>query len=286
MDIQQDIENTIPDSGQLAQAVSVKPAMHTFRLDLAYDGTEFIGWQRQASGRSVEGCLCDAIHTITQSNPTILVAGRTDTGVHAEHQVVRLKVETRLDAERLKAALNGVLPKDISVFRAESVSPEWNPRRDAIERTYYYAILNRRERSSLLWRRVYHARQPLSVDAMCEAVRHLIGRHDFTSFRSLHCDADHPIRTITHCEIHEDHPMIYLFVQGHAFLRNMVRIIAGTLVEIGRGERSPHDIPTILAARDRTHAGITLEAKGLTLARIRYAGDPPYTVRDLPRWIP
>lgn len=260
--------------------------MHVFRIDLAYDGTEFIGWQRQPTGRSVESCLYEAVHTITQSPPTILVAGRTDTGVHAEHQVIRLKVETRLDAERLKAALNGVLPKDISVFRTETVSPDWNPRRDAIERTYYYAILNRRERSSLLWRRVYHARHPLSVETMREAAHQLIGRHDFTSFRSIHCDAENPVRTITHCEIHQDGAMIYLLVQGHAFLRNMVRIIAGTFVEIGRGERSPDEIPAILEARDRTRAGITLDAKGLTLARIRYDGDSPYTIHDLPHWTP
>ena len=260
--------------------------IETFRLDLAYSGTDFIGWQRQPTGRSVEGCLVKAIETVTQQLSRIHVAGRTDTGVHAEHQVVRLEVPTRLDAGSLLNALNGVAPNDISVSCVQAVDADWDPRRDAIERTYYYAILNRPARSALLWPRVYHARRPLVVEAMREAAQHLVGRHDFTSFRSIHCDAENPVRTITNIELVVDRELILLLVQGHAFLRRMVRTIAGTLVDVGRGVRSPGTIPEILAARDREQAGPSIDAKGLTLARIRYPGDPAYTAADLPRWIP
>ncbi len=261
-------------------------SLQTFRLDLAYDGTDFWGWQRQPQGRTVEGCLFETIKQVTQNEPKLHVAGRTDTGVHAEHQVVRVQVDTRLDAETLLRAVNAVAPEDISVSSVMPVQADWDPRREAVERTYYYAILNRSARSCLLRSRVIHERDPLNIEAMQQAANHFVGKHDFTSFRSLHCDADNPVRTITNFEIVKSGLIIFLLVQGHAFLRHMVRTLAGTLIDVGRNELSPDKIPGVLEARNRELAGMTSAAKGLTLARIRYKGDPAYTKADLPHWIP
>ncbi len=258
----------------------------TFRLDLAYEGTDFIGWQRQANGRSVQFCLEEAVRRVTRNEPAIHAAGRTDSGVHAEQLVVRLRVRTYFDNRLFLRALNSVLPRDISVFRVEEVAPDWDPRRLATQRTYYYAILNRPARSSLLWRRVFHCYSPLDAGAMHLAARHLVGEHDFTSFRSLRCGAVHPVRTMTNVEVIRRGELIYLLVQGQAFLRNMIRIIAGTLVEVGRGLRPADDIPATLQAKDRASAGVTLAASGLTLAHIQYADDPRYTRDDLPVWRP
>lgn len=268
--------------------MSDRPAVEekTFRLDLAYEGTDFIGWQRQAEGRSVQSCLEEAVRRVTRNEPAIHAAGRTDSGVHAEQLVVRLRVRTYFDDRVFLRALNSVLPHDISITRVEEVAPDWDPRRLAIQRTYYYAILNRPARSCLLWRRVFHCYSPLDARAMHHAAQHLVGEHDFTSFRSLRCGAVHPVRTMTNAEVIRRGELIYLLVQGQAFLRNMIRIIAGTLVEVGRGMRSADDIPDILQAKERDSAGVTLTASGLTLAHIQYEGDSGYTRDDLPVWRP
>ena len=241
-----------------------------FRLDLRYDGTDFCGWQIQKDQRSVEGILLKAIHTILHDGPTLHVAGRTDAGVHAEHQVAQFGADTKLSCAELYRAMNSCLPRDVVVTSVREVPEDWNARRDARRRTYRYTILNAPQRDPLLRRTAYWISQPLDVDTMSRAAQVFVGQHDFSAFRSLHCDATNPVRRITGVALLRDGDRIDFWIEGHAFLRHMVRTMAGTLIEVGRGKMQPADVRSILEARDRSAAGPTAPAHALTLVRITY----------------
>ena len=242
-----------------------------FRLDLRYDGTDFCGWQIQKDQRSVEGILLKAIHTIFADAPTLHVAGRTDAGVHAEHQVAQFAADTRLSLEELFRAINSCLPEDVAVTGVREVPDDWDARRDARRRTYRYSILNVRHHDPLLRRITYWVPQPLDTEAMSRAAEVFVGQHDFSAFRSLHCDATNPVRRITGVALLRDGNLIDFWIEGHAFLRHMVRTMAGTLIEVGRGKMRSSDVRSILEGRDRSAAGPTAPAHGLTLVRITYA---------------
>ncbi len=244
-----------------------------FRLDLCYDGTDFCGWQIQKNQRSVQGVLLEAIRSVVQQDISLHVAGRTDAGVHAEHQVAQFQAETRLSCDDLFRALNASLPEDVAVTRVREVPENWDARRDASRRTYRYSILNFPHKDPLLRRTTYWVSQPLDTEAMKEAAQTFVGEHDFSSFRSLHCDADNPVRRITRVALLRNGRKIDFWVEGYAFLRHMVRTMAGTLIEVGRGKIPPCDVRAILESRDRTAAGPTAPAHGLTLVRITYHGE-------------
>ncbi|HQO35751.1 MAG TPA: tRNA pseudouridine(38-40) synthase TruA [bacterium] len=255
------------------------PDEHTtqrnIRLDLRYDGTDFCGWQMQDNQRSVEGVLLKAIHNILPDLPCLHAAGRTDAGVHAEHQVAQFFSDTQLTTDALHRAVNYYLPPDVAVTSFSDVPPNWDARRHARRRTYRYSILNSRQRDPLIRRTTVSIYRPLNISAMQEAAQIFVGLHDFSAFRSTHCEARNPVRRITGAVLLQETDCLHFWIEGHAFLRHMVRTIVGTLIEVGLGRLSPQDVQGILESRDRSRAGKTAPAHGLTLVRITYPGEIP-----------
>lgn len=246
--------------------------MATFRLTLEYDGTDFEGWQAQGDAhRTVQGTLEQAIAGVTGQRVSVVGAGRTDAGVHAEAQVASARVETRLEPARLQRALNATLPPDLVVREAEVVPDGFHARRDARGKLYRYQIWNGRERSPLRERRWAWVPQPLDLDAVCAAAGCLEGTHDFSSFRAAGSSPVTGVRTLHRITVAgEPGGEVILSVAGSGFLRHMVRNLAGTLIEVGRGRRAAHTLGEVLAARDRRRAGPTAPARGLTLVRVDY----------------
>lgn len=253
------------------------PDEHTsqrnIRLDLRYDGTDFCGWQMQDNQRSVEGVLLEAIRHILPDLPRVHAAGRTDAGVHAEHQVAQFFSDTQLTTEALHRAINYYLPDDVTVTDVSDVPLDWDARRHARRRTYRYSILHSRQRDPLIRRTTARIYRPLDIPAMQEATRVFVGVHDFSAFRSTHCEARNPVRRITGAVLLQEGDCIHFWIEGHAFLRHMVRTIVGTLIEVGLRTLSLEDVQGILKSRDRTRAGKTAPAHGLTLVRVTYPGE-------------
>jgi tRNA pseudouridine38-40 synthase len=249
--------------------------MPTFRLLIEYDGSDFAGWQVQAEGsRTVQGCLIDGIRRVTGESVVVAGSGRTDAGVHAEGQVASVALASPLSAEKLKAALNGVVPRDIGVRAVERVADDFEASRGALSKLYRYRIWNARERSPLRSRRYAHVASLLDVASMRDAAGQLLGEHDFTSFRATGSDAKTSVRTLFRLDVSgESGGEIEIDAEGSGFLRHMVRNIAGTLIDVGLGRRRSDAMRALLDAQDRTQAGPTAVACGLTLVSVRYQGD-------------
>lgn len=250
--------------------------MPRYALLIEYDGAGFVGWQRQETGPSVQEALEEAAARLAGGAvPEVVGAGRTDAGVHAEGQVAHLDLDRALEPDRLAEALNFHLgAARIAVRAAARVPDTFHARFSAKGRAYRYVILNRRARPALLLGRVWHVRHKLDLDAMRDAARHLIGRHDFTSFRAAACQAASAVKTLDRLEILREGETIRVLAEARSFLHHQVRNMVGTLKLVGEGRLSPGDIPRILAARDRSAAGPTAPAEGLTLTAIRYEPDP------------
>jgi tRNA pseudouridine38-40 synthase len=244
----------------------------TFRLVLEYDGTDFAGWQSQAHGvRTVQAALAAALAEIAGAPVRVTGAGRTDAGVHAEGQVAAATFDTRLDAATLQRALNAHLPRDVAVVDCALARDGFDPRREATGKLYRYAVWNGPAPSPLRRRRFHHVPAPLDVAAMKEGAAHLVGRHDFGSFQAAGSSVTDTVRTLHRVEIAgAAGAELLLAFEGDGFLRHMVRNLAGTLLEIGAGRRPAGSLPALLAARDRTQAGPTAPARGLTLVRVDY----------------
>ncbi|MHB8433484.1 MAG: tRNA pseudouridine(38-40) synthase TruA [Candidatus Tyrphobacter sp.] len=240
------------------------------RCTVEYDGTEFHGFQRQASVRTVAGVLEGALANIFGERIAVTGAGRTDAGVHATGQVVSFRTLRAFPAERLAVALNAVLDDDLAVRDVAEAGDDFSARRCALERTYVYAILNRAAPSPLLARYAWHVRRALDLDAMNTAAAHLAGEHDFRSFCALP-ENGRTVRRLSACALDRRGELVRLQVSADGFLHHMVRAMVGTLVECGDGRRDPASLPAVLAARERRAAGITAPARGLYLAGVRYA---------------
>ena len=240
------------------------------RIDLQYDGTRYVGWQRQTNGLSVQEVLEESLESLTGKRTRVEGSGRTDAGVHALGQVAAFVTDSSIPPERFHLALNTRLPEDIIVDRSREVPADWDPRRDAIERRYRYTI--DRGETPLVTMRGYawHFPRPLNEQAMTEAVGLFVGRHDFGGFRAADCDADHAVRTINESRLIWEERFLYFEIHGHAFLRNMVRIMMGTLVDIGMGRKGKEDLLACLETGDHEKAGPTAPAKGLCLTRVVY----------------
>jgi len=256
--------------------------MAFFKLTLAYDGAEFSGWQAQPGRRTVQGELERAWREITGETERLNAAGRTDAGVHAERQVVSVESATQIPPEALVLALNAKLPDDAAV-RAVELAPEgFHATHHARRKRYRYSIYNDSRRPVFLRRYAWHAPTPLDVEAMRRGGYLLVGTHDFVSFQSTGSERESTVRTIFAVEVaraeagqgreadDELARLITIDVEGDGFLYNMVRAIAGTLIEVGRGKRDPLWVAEVLAARDRCAAGQTAPPHGLTLLRVDY----------------
>jgi tRNA pseudouridine38-40 synthase len=241
-----------------------------FRLTLEYDGAGFAGWQVQPGGRrTVQGVLGAALERVVGHPCRPVGASRTDAGVHAEGQVASVELATGLDADRLRRALNGVLPRDVAVVEAARAAPDFHARSAARSKLYRYRIWNGASPSPLRAARSHRVFTPLDLGAMRRAASHLLGRHDFRSFRAARAAPGSTLRTLGRVDLEgESRGEVRIWVEGDAFLRHMVRILAGTLVEVGIGRRDPDAMPALLAAGDRAQAGPTAPARGLCLVRV------------------
>ncbi len=241
-----------------------------YRATVEYDGTDFLGFQVQARGRTIQGELEKAIERVTQKQVRILGAGRTDAGVHASGQVIAFDVSWRHTTPELQRALNAVLPIDIAIRDLTTTYFTFHPRFDAIRRRYRYTILNQPVRSPLGARYAYHVPEPLDVEAMREAGRQFIGCHDYAAFGKP-TQGESTLREVMQAEWFAEGTLLTFEITANAFLYQMVRNIVGTLVRVGRGELSPGEVTALLEAGERAAAGPPAPARGLCLMGVEYA---------------
>lgn len=250
--------------------------MPRYKLLIEYDGTGFAGWQRQNNGGSVQASLERAIFGFCGEQVSVTGAGRTDAGVHALGQVAHFDIDRVASPATVRSALNDHLrriadgPRRIIVLEAEQVSREFHARFSATGRRYLYRILNRAAAPALDRDRVWHLLPPLDVAAMNEGALRLIGRHDFTTFRSVQCQSKNPEKTLDILRATRQGDEVRVEAAARSFLHNQVRAMVGTLAQVGEGKWRPDDITTALAARDRAACGVTAPACGLYLAEVRY----------------
>lgn len=255
--------------------------VRTLKCVIAYDGTAYRGWQRQANGPTIQAAIEDAFVPLLGEAPTVTGAGRTDTGVHALGQVASVRVTCAHDAGAIRRALNVRLPQDIRILSVDDVGAEFHARFAAVGKTYRYRIVTAEVVSPFDRWFVWHSPQRLNLDAMREAAAHMCGRHDFASLQAAHSTVAGTVRTVTRVMLHPTGDGLQIEVHGDGFLRHMVRNMVGTLVDVGAGRRDPASIPALLKARDRSAAGDTAPASGLTLVSVDYpAGvDLPHGTR-------
>ena len=240
------------------------------KVVLEYDGSGFAGWQQQAHGRTVEAELKRALRAITGQDHKVYAAGRTDAGAHAEGQVVSFQTDGRISPRRLVAALNAKLPADVAVLSADEMPDEFHARYSARWRRYRYRYLDRPSRPALERGRCWQIRGPLDVDAMSQAAKALVGRHDWTSYCSASEPADARVREMRSATVLRRGDVVELELVAEGFLRGLARSIAGAVAEVGRGRRPPEWVGEVLRARDRRKAAKTAPAGGLTLMEVLY----------------
>jgi tRNA pseudouridine38-40 synthase len=260
--------------------------LRTLKLTVEYDGTNYVGWQRQAEGVSIQGLLEEALAPFEGGPLTVHGAGRTDAGVHALAQVASVRTGTAHGVATLQRALNAVLPVDVRIVAVEDARPGFHARFDAVSKTYEYRIANGPSVSAFQHRYVWHVPGALDVEAMRLGAQALVGRHDFASFQSTGGDVHTSERTILAIEVTRapgsgiwdqgsgtpcGSAPVVIRVTGDGFLRHMVRTIAGTLVDVGLGRWPPSQVGEILARGDRAFAGRAAPASGLVLVRVDYA---------------
>lgn len=244
--------------------------MKRIKLTIAYDGTNYCGWQIQPNGITVEEVVNKALQKLTGEEIQVIGASRTDSGVHALGNVAVFDTETTIPPERISYALNQRLPDDIVIVKSEEVASDFHPRYCDCSKTYEYHILNTRIPIPTKRLTNYFVSYELDIDKMRQAASYLVGEHDFVSFCNVRTDVEDTVRTITELEILKNGEEITIRISGNGFLYNMVRIIVGTLIRVGRGFYEPEKVKEILAAKDRKAAGVTAPPHGLMLVEIRY----------------
>ena len=247
--------------------------MKRYRLKVAYDGTNYCGWQVQPNEVTVEGVLNKTLSELLDEEIEVVGASRTDSGVHADGNYCIFDTETNIPAEKIAYALNQRLPEDISIVKSDEVDGDWHPRFQESVKTYEYRIVNREMPDPV--RRLYtnFIYTDLDVNKMKEAAEYLVGEHDFAAFCSAGAQVESTIREIYSLDVTQNGDEIVITVTGGGFLYNMVRIIAGTLIEVGEGKIEPSDMSKIIESKDRGLAGKTALAKGLKLVEIKYGNE-------------
>jgi tRNA pseudouridine38-40 synthase len=238
---------------------------------IEYDGEPFMGWQRQDHGPSVQQALEEALERMTGERAAFTAAGRTDAGVHALGMSAHVDVAKPLTAHRLREGLNALVrPQPISVLDATEVADDWHARFSCVGRRYLYRILNRRAPPALDAGRAWHVAVPLEVDAMQQAAAHLVGRHDFTTFRSVHCQSESPVKTLDRLDVSGCGDEIHVSAAARSFLHHQVRSMVGCLAMVGRGQWSPAGLKAALDARDRAALGLNAPPHGLYFVEAIY----------------
>jgi tRNA pseudouridine38-40 synthase len=244
--------------------------MRRIRTIIAYDGTDYVGWQTQPNGVAVQEVIEKAILEVTGEQTTLQGSGRTDSGVHARAQVAHFDTGARMAADKFAIALNTHLPADIRVLYSEEVSPDFHARFSAKEKQYRYFVQTGPHADVFARKYALHAYMPLDLDLMNEAAALVVGTHDFSAFMSTGREVETAVRTVSLSKWEKQGKFLVYTVQGNGFLYNMVRILTGTLLEVGRGDRTPESVEEILRSADRTTAGFTAPAQGLCLWEVRY----------------
>jgi tRNA pseudouridine38-40 synthase len=242
-----------------------------WKLTIEYDGRPFAGWQRQSELPSVQGALEDAIFGFSGERVTVHGAGRTDAGVHARGQVAHIDLAKETTAKTVCDAINAHFrPNPVAVLSADAVGDDFEARFDAIRRSYRYEIINRRAPLTVDAGLAWHVHVPLDADAMQAGAQHLVGKHDFTTFRAAQCQAKSPVRTVDAVSVTRDGERIAIDVTARSFLHSQVRAFAGSLKLVGEGRWLPDDVAAALAAQDRARCGPTAPPDGLYLMRVDY----------------
>lgn len=244
--------------------------MRNIKLEIEYDGKDYQGWQKQPKKLNIQGEIERAIQNITGEEVDLIGSGRTDAGVHAFGQVANFKINSEFPIEKMAVAINSQLKQSIRIKKAEEVSEDFHSRYHCHQKTYSYIIDNSEQGTAIYRGLTYHVAQPLDMDAMQKAANYLVGEHDFSSFKSSGTSSKSSVRTIYKAQILKEQDRVVIMLTGNGFLYNMVRIISGTLVEIGLGNKKPEEMLTILEAKDRQKAGKTLPAHGLFLMNVDY----------------
>ncbi len=248
--------------------------MPNIKLIVEYEGTAYGGWQSQKNAPTVQDTLQDALERVTGERVTLYGSGRTDSGVHALGQVANFRTNAAIPPERYASALNPLLPEDIAVRSSCAVPDGFHAQFLATGKRYRYTVYNDRQKPALCRRAAWHVGQKLDAEAMRAAAAYFKGRHDFTAFQSAGGVERETVKTVTRCDVTADGPFIHIDVAADGFLYNMVRIIAGTLVKVGRGRLASDAIPGIIGSRDRQRAGYTAPAHGLCLMEVYYEDIP------------
>lgn len=255
--------------------------MNRIRLTIEYDGTAYAGWQRQPNGLSIQEVIEAALQHIVGHPVQVVSSGRTDAGVHARGMVAHFETDRELPMSAYREGANAQLPTDIAITDAVPVPPEFHARYSARAKRYRYTLHSGATRSPLAARFSWHLRSPLDIESMRVAAAGLIGCHDFAAFRSSGCVAKTTVREIFAIHLKRHGAQLHIDVIGSGFLRNMVRVIVGTLVEVGRGKRTAEDVRQLLASGDRDRAGVTAPPQGLCLMQVWYDGEPATWIADL-----
>lgn len=244
--------------------------MRNIKLTLEYDGTNYLGWQKQKVGITIQGTLEEAIKVLTKEEVEVTGSSRTDAGVHAKGFVANFKTNSKIPSEKFREAINHKLPEDIVILKSEEVEEEFHARYNAMGKTYSYSILNRDVPSAIDRNYLYHVKRRLDVESMKEACQYFIGTHDFSAFKTSGSSVKTTVRTIKELYIEDNDDIIKIYVTGDGFLYNMVRIIVGTLIMVGSNKIKPLEIKNIIASKEREKAGICVPANGLVLEKVYY----------------
>lgn len=245
-------------------------ALRTVRLTLGFNGTRYEGWQSQRNGRTIQEVFEKYLSKILSEKIAVVGSSRTDSGVHAKGFVAHFVTESKLSDSKIKEALNFYLPEDIVVFEAKTARPGFHARFNAKSKIYQYDIWNGPTRPLFEAPFVVWYRGPLDISSMKKAARFLVGKHDFRAFKDSGDEVDNTVRTLKKILIQKKGPLLRFTVQGNGFLTHMVRILVGTLLEVGRGRKAPQDLRRILLSKNRTLAGPTVKAQGLMLIKVLY----------------
>lgn len=244
--------------------------MRNIKLTIEYEGKDYKGWQKQPNNLNIQGEIERAIKNVTGEDVDLIGSGRTDAGVHAFGQVANFKFNSDFPIEKMATAINSQLKKSIRVLKAEEVDLDFHSRYNCHKKTYAYMIDNSEQGTAIYRNVTYHISQPLDIEAMQKAADYLVGEHDFSSFKSSGTSSKNSVRTIYNAQILKEQQRVIIMLTGSGFLYNMVRIIAGTLVEIGLGHMKPTEMKNILEAKNRQMAGKTLPAQGLFLMSVDF----------------
>ena len=244
--------------------------MRNIKLTIEYDGKDFSGWQKQPNKLNIQGEIERAIENVTGEKVELIASGRTDAGVHALGQIANFKTNSNIDLEKIPIAINSQVKKSIRIQKAEEVDDNFHSRFNCKKKTYRYIIDNSKYGSAIYRNISYHIPIKLNVEEMKKAIKYFEGEHDFKSFKSSGTSSKSSVRTIFKANIVTEGDSIAIDLTGNGFLYNMVRIIAGTLVDVGLGKIKADDIPKIIEAKDRTKAGKTLPPYGLMLLKVDY----------------